>query len=123
MKTEFLKKYGDVFTKKLRKGDVIKCAPVKIETKNDRNIKPVNCCTPIPVQLHLRKAANQELKDFVKAGIVKKYQHWTPWLCRGMFIPKKPDKETEEIKVRLVANFSNFKLQITQLRVVQLILK
>ena len=86
--------------------DVIKCAPVKIEKKKDRNIKPVNCRTPIPIQLHLRKAANQELKDFVKAGIVEKCHHWTPWLCCGMFIPKKPDKETEEIKVRLVADFS-----------------
>ena len=63
LRQKYLKKYSDVFTIKLKKGDIMKCAPVKIEKTNDRNIKPVNCRTPIPVQLHLRKAADQELKE------------------------------------------------------------
>ena len=74
------KKYSDVFKKYLEKGDTIRCNPVKIETKTDRNIKPVNCRTPIPVQLHFRKAAGQEIKDFLKAGIIEKCHHFTPWL-------------------------------------------
>ena len=90
----------------MEKGDTIKCDPVKIETKTDRNIKPVNCRTPIPVQLHFRKAADQEIKDFLKAGIIEKCHHFTPWLSRGMFIGKKRDEETQQVKVRLVADFS-----------------
>ena len=89
LRQKFLKKYSDVFTKKLRIGDAIKCSSVKIETKNDRNIKHLDCRTPIPVQLHLRKAANQELTDFVKAGIIEKCHHFTPWLSCWMFISKK----------------------------------
>ena len=90
----------------MKKCDIMKCASVKIERKNDQNIKPVNCRTPIPVQLHLRKAADQELKDFIKAGIIEKCHHFTPWLSHGMFISKKKDKESDEVKVRLVADFS-----------------
>ena len=48
----------------------MKCNEVKIETKKDRKIKPTNCRTPIPVQLHFRKAAHQEIKDSLKAGII-----------------------------------------------------
>ena len=95
-----------MFTEKLKKGDTIKCKPVKIEKKKDKNIKPVNCRTPIPIPIHLRKPANVELKGYLEAGIIERRNHWTPWLCRGMFIPKKQDEETGEIKVRLVAEFS-----------------
>ena len=52
LRKKYLKKYSDVFKKKLEKGDTIICNPVKIEIKTDRNIKPLNCRTPIPVQLH-----------------------------------------------------------------------
>ena len=79
---------------------------MKIETKKDQNIKPINCRTPILVQLHFRKAADQEIKDFLKAGIIEKCHHFTPWLSRGMFIRKKRDEETQQVKVRLVADFS-----------------
>ena len=90
----------------MEKGDTIRCDPVKIETKKDQNIKPINCRTPILVQLHFRKAADQEIKDFLKAGIIEKCHHFTPWLSRGMFIGKKRDEETQQEKVRLVADFS-----------------
>ena len=90
----------------MNKGDTIKCDTVKIEIKTNQNINPVNYRTPIPVQLHIRKVADPELKVFIKAGIVEKCHHFTPWLSRGMFISKKRDKETEEVKVRLVADFS-----------------
>ena len=44
-----LKKYSDAFKKELEIGDTIRCDPVKIETKKDQNIKPINCRTPILV--------------------------------------------------------------------------
>ena len=78
LKKKYLKKYSDVFKKRLERGDTIRCDPVKIETKKDSNIKPINCRTPIPVQLHYRKAADREIKDFLKAGIIKTCHHHTP---------------------------------------------
>ena len=62
--------------------------------------------TPIPIPLYLCKAANAELKRYIQAGIIEKCHHWTPWLCRFMFVPKKPDEEKGEVKVRLVVDFS-----------------
>ena len=59
---KYLKKYSDVFKKKWGKGDTIRCNPVKIETKTDRNIKPINCRTPIPVQLHSEKQQTRKSK-------------------------------------------------------------
>ena len=37
---------------------------------------------------------------------MEKCHHFTPGLSRGMFIRKKKDEETQEVKVRLVADFS-----------------
>ena len=79
---------------------------MKIESKTDRNMKPLNCRTPIRIELHFRKAADQEIKDFLKVGIIEKCHHFTLWLSRGMFIGKKRDEETQQVKVRLVADFS-----------------
>ena len=55
--------------------------------------------------MHYRRAADRDIEDFLKAGIIKKCHHHTPWPSRGMFIGKKKDKETQEVKVRLVAHF------------------
>ena len=75
LRQKFLKKYLDIFTKKLKKGYVIDCNPVKIETKKNHNIKPVNCRTPIPIPLHFPKPANQELKYYLQAGIIEGCHH------------------------------------------------
>ena len=58
IKKKYLKKYADVFKKKLERGDKIKCQTVQIETTKDSNIKPVNCRTPVPVLAHFRKSAD-----------------------------------------------------------------
>ena len=78
---------------------------MKIETKSDEKIKPVNCCVPVPIPLHLRKAADKELKALLDAGVLEKYHHWTPWLSKGLFVVKKPDSERGEVICRLVADF------------------
>ena len=112
-------------TTKLKKGDIIKCDPLKIETKKDRKIKPVNRRVPIPIPIHLHKAANKELQDYLEAGIVEKCHHSTPWLSPGLFIAKKPDPKTGEVRCRLVADFSPVNrillLRTTLMRVVRLI--
>ena len=102
---KYLKKYSDVFKKRLERGNTIRCNPDRIETRKDSNIKPINCRTPIPVLAHYRKSADREIKDFLRAGIIKKCHHHTPWLSRGMFIGKRKDKESQEVKVILVADF------------------
>merc|ERR1711954_175330 len=63
LRKKCLKKYSDIFKKRLERGDTIRCNPVKIETKTDSNIKPINCRTPIPIQLHYRKAADREISQ------------------------------------------------------------
>merc|ERR1711954_392046 len=103
LRKKYLKKCSDVFKKRLEKGDTIRCDTVKIETKKDSNIKPINCRT---VQLHYRKAADRKIKVFLKAGIIKKCNHFTPWLSRGMDNRKRRDEKTQQVKVRLVTDFS-----------------
>ena len=71
LRKKYLKKYSDVFKKRLERGDTIRCNPVKIETNKDSNIRPINCRTPIPVEAHYRRAADREIKDFLKAGNLK----------------------------------------------------
>ena len=82
IKKKYLKKYSDVFKKKLERGDTIRCDPVCIETRIYSNIKPVNCRTPIPVLAHYRKSADRRIKDFLCAGIIKKC-YLTPPGCPG----------------------------------------
>merc|ERR1711954_327478 len=46
-------------------------------------------------------------RDFLRAGIIKRCHHHTPWLSRGLFIGKKKEKDSQEVKVRLVADFKD----------------
>ena len=107
MKKKFLKKYKDVFKEKLEKGDKVKCPPVRIEKFKGLKVKPINCRTPVPVPAHYRKAADRLLWQFLRAGIIEKCHHHTPWLSRGLFIGKKQDEESKELKVHLVADFKD----------------
>ena len=92
IKKKYLKKYACVFKKKFKRGDKIKCQPVRIETTKDSNIKPVNCRIPVPVLAHYRKSADRQIRDFLGAGIMERCCHHTPWLSRGMFIGKKKEE-------------------------------
>merc|ERR1711954_455845 len=62
--------------------------------------------TPVPVPDHYRKSADKQIGDFLRPGIIKRCHHHTPWLSRGLFIGKKNKKDSQEVKVRLVADFS-----------------
>ena len=106
MRKKFLKKYSDVFKEKLERGDKVKCPPVRIETIKNSKIKPINCRTPAPVPAHYRKSADKQIRDFLRAGIIERCHHHTPWLSRGLFIGKKQE-EGKELKVRLVADFKD----------------
>merc|ERR1711954_37134 len=46
-------------------------------------------------------------RDFLRAGIIKRCHHHTPWLSRGLCIGKKQEKDSQELKVRLVADFKD----------------
>merc|ERR1711954_614203 len=46
-------------------------------------------------------------RDFLRAGIIKRCHHHTPWLSRGLFIGKKKEKDSQEVKVRLVTDFQD----------------
>ena len=99
MKKKYLKKYRDVFKEKLERGDKVKCPPVRIETIKGSRIKPINCRTPVPVPAHYRKSADKQIRDFLRAGIIERCHHHTPWLSSGLFISKKQEKDSKELKV------------------------
>ena len=107
IRKKYLKKYSDIFKEKLEKGDKVKCPPVRIETIKGSGVKPINCRTPVPVPAHYRKSADKQIRDFLRAGIIERCHHHTPWLSRGLFIGKKKEKDSQEVKVRLVADFKD----------------
>merc|ERR1711954_529444 len=86
MRKKFLKKYADVFKEKLEKGDKVRCPPVRIETIKKKKVKPINCRVSAPVPAHYRKASDKLIRDFLKAGIIERCHHHTPWLSRGLFV-------------------------------------
>ena len=49
----------------------MKIPDIKIDVENNSNIKPTNARTPVEIQLHLRYAATEELKNLTKAGVIK----------------------------------------------------
>merc|ERR1711954_16097 len=106
MRKKFLKKYADVFKEKLEKGDKVRCPPVRIETIKNAKVNPINCRVPAPVPAHYRKASDKLIRDFLKAGIIERCHHHTPWLSRGLLVSKK-EEEGKELKVRLVADFKD----------------
>ena len=65
MKKKYLKRYRDVFKEKLKRGNKVKCPPVRIETIKGSRIKPINCRTPVPVPAHYRKSADKQIRDFL----------------------------------------------------------
>ena len=71
IRKKYLKKYADVFKEKLERGDKIKCQPVRIETTKDSGVKPINCRTLVPLLAHYRKSADKQIRDFLRAGIIK----------------------------------------------------
>ena len=90
----------------MERGDKVRCPPVRIVTIKNSKVKPINCRVPAPVPAHYRKSADKQIRDFLRAGIIERCHHHTPWLSRGLFIGKKQE-EGKELKVRLVADFKD----------------
>ena len=67
-------------------------------------MKALHFNTPKEVPIHLRKAADKELKRCLEAGQLEPCHHYTKWMSRGLF-EGKPTKEGEPIKARMVADF------------------
>ena len=101
LRLKLLEDYSDVFKEDLEPSDVMK-GEIKAEL-NDLDITPTHISTPASVPVHLRKAADKELARCLKAGVLEPCNHWTPWVSRGMFVPK-ATKEGEELRVRLVSD-------------------
>ena len=58
-----MKEYKEVFKEVLDKEDVMKISDIKIDVEKNPNIKQTNTRTPADIPLHLRTAANEELKN------------------------------------------------------------
>ena len=103
LQDELLREYSDVFTDSLQPGDKCNVDPVRIELKENTNVKPVNVKSPRDVPIQIRAAADKEIKTLLEAGVIAESKTPTDYCAHGMFIKKKiTDGST---KVRLVADF------------------
>ena len=66
LRKKYLKKYSDVFKKRLERGDTIRCDPVKIETKKDSNIKPIVVELPFLSRRTIEEQLTERSKTFLK---------------------------------------------------------
>jgi hypothetical protein len=103
MKNRLLKQYSDIFKEDLEKSDIVDCPKVELEIDESCE-KPRNNLTAAEIPIHLRAAADKELKRALRAGWLEPCNHPTEWCSRGLFIQKSTNPG-EEIKVRIVADF------------------
>ena len=82
MRKNLLKELSDVFKEDLCKDDFITEKEIKIEVKDDADIKPLNVMTPTSIPVHLLKAADLELKKCLAAGVLEPVEHSTQWCSR-----------------------------------------
>ena len=105
LREKLLHKFKDVFKVDLDPEDVINQEEdIRLDIDSSSNITPENVKTPISIPLHLRKAADEELRRALHSGWLEPVHHATGWSSRGMFV-KKHTKPGETVKVSLVANF------------------
>ena len=88
LKTKLFPKYKDVFKKKLEPEYRIDAKLLKMEINENANICPRNCMSPAEILLHLRKAADAELKDALEAGFIEPCTHAKAWWSRSFFVEK-----------------------------------
>ena len=62
----------------------------------------------IPMPLHFKIPGNEEINRLIREGIIKQIHHSAsgPFCARAFFVIKPGSKEGEEIKLRLVTDFS-----------------
>ena len=101
LKQKLLTEFSDVFKEDLDKDDVID--GVLHAELNDKVIKPTHIMTPAPIPVHLRQAADNELKHCLDAGVLEECNHATEWVSRGMFVPKAV-KPGERLRSMLVSD-------------------
>ena len=83
-----LDEYADCFRETLGSEDVINQTDIKIYQDRSVNIAPTNAKTPTEIPIHLRDAADRELKNALEAGILEKCIWPTQWCSRGFFVEK-----------------------------------
>ena len=103
LKSKLMQEFGDIFKEDLDKSDVIDCPKVSLDIDESLG-QPHNVMTSAEIPIHLRQAADRELKRALKAGWLEPCNHPTEWCSRGLFV-QKSTSPGEEIKVRIVADF------------------
>ena len=75
-----MSKFKDIFKSELDPDDIINNEePIRLDINTESNIEPENVKTPIPIPLHLRKAADEELRRALKGGWLEPVHHATTW--------------------------------------------
>ena len=103
MRENFSKAFPDIFKEDLNEDDFI-LHEIQIEVKEDVDINPLNVMTPTTLPVHLRKAADLELKKCLAAGVLEPVEHSTSLCSRSFFVPK-PSKPGDPLRCRLVSDF------------------
>ena len=99
------REYSDVLSDKL-KPEPIKCPPMKIRLKS--NAVPKKILHTRQVALHLKEAADDELRELLEAKVLAPAHNITSeWCSPGFFVPK-PDQK----RARLVTDFTYLNSQV-----------
>ena len=78
LKQRLLIKFKDMFKTDLGPEDIISQEePIRLDIDTECDIQPENVKTPISIPLHLRKAADEELRRAIKGGWLEPVHHAT----------------------------------------------
>ena len=91
-----------MFREELLPGDKINGPPVQIEVDEEADVTPTNLKAPRDVHIQIRRAADQEIKDLLVAGVIAESKRPKVHCAYGMLMRKKT--KDGSIKVRLVAD-------------------
>ena len=79
-----------------------------INLKDSTERLPKKAFKHIPMPLHFKIPGNKEIDRLIREGIIKQIEHSAsgPFCARAFFVIKPGSKEGEEVKLRLVTDFS-----------------
>ena len=82
-------------------------SPMKIQLRDDIDVKPTRVNTARTVPVHLQKSANALIESLLQAGIIERVgPRATDWCSPAHFVEKPPTESRPEVDSRLVTDFT-----------------
>ena len=96
---QVIEEFTDVISDTLPSKPITTGDPMRIHLLQQAIPKKVTTARRIPKRY--KKVANEEVKKFVRDGIIKRVEETTDWCCPAFFVPK-----ADGVRVRLVTDFT-----------------